>query len=67
MRVGAEPAQVLLREVDPAAVEVLADVAQEVGELEGEAERAGRRDGIRGRGRSTGSIISPMTAALPSM
>ena len=47
VRVGPEPAQVLLRQVDPAAVEVLADVAQEVGELEGEAERAGRPHGIR--------------------
>ena len=47
VRVGAEPAQVLLGHVDAAPVEVLADVAQEVGELEGEAERAGRRDGIR--------------------
>jgi hypothetical protein len=34
--VHAEPPQVLLRQIHPAEVEVLADVTQEVAELEGE-------------------------------
>jgi len=48
--VGAEAAQVGLRHVHPAAVEVLAHVAQEVGELEREAQRARRLAGRRGQG-----------------
>ena len=49
VRVGAEAAQVLLRHVDAAAVEVLADVAQEVGQLEGQPEGPRRARARRGR------------------
>ena len=67
-RVGAETAEVLLWDVDAAAVEVLADVAEEVGELERAAQVAGRsEDGRRPTGSRMGSIISPITAADPSM
>ncbi len=44
----AEAVEVLLRQVQAAAVEVLADVADEVGQLEGLAERGRRRRGLRG-------------------
>ena len=40
-RVTLEPREVLLRQVDAAAAQVLADVADEVGELERLSERAG--------------------------
>ena len=63
-----EVPQILLRQVDPAAVQILVHVAQEVGQLEGQSERPGRRLGLRaGRLAAPGSIISPITAAEPSM
>ena len=66
--IGAEAIEVLLRQVHAAAVEVLGDVAEEVGELERVPEVAG---GLAARpgssGSRIGSIISPITAAEPSM
>ena len=66
--VDPEPLEVGQGQVDPAAAEVLGDVTDEVGQLEGQTELAGR---LPGRGRSAGSrigsIIVPITAAEPSM
>ena len=45
LRGGAEAADIRLRQVDPSAIEVLADVAKEVRELEGDPEVAGVRRG----------------------
>ena len=67
VRVGAEAVEVLLRQVDAAPVEVLSDVAEEVGELERVAEVARRPRASGCSGSRIGSIISPMTAAEPSM
>jgi hypothetical protein len=62
-----EAGEVLQRQVDPTSVEVLGDVPDEVGQLEGDAQVHGRPAGVR-RGRlSTGSTIEPMTAADPCM
>ena len=67
--VDLEALEVVLGQVLAAAVEVLVDVAQEVGQLERLAEGAGRARGRRPgpRGSRIGSIISPITAAEPSM
>ena len=66
--VGTETAQVLEGEVHPPTVEVFAYVPQEVGDLKGNTQLAGGLEGRRHRlGPSTGSIISPITAAEPSM
>jgi hypothetical protein len=43
----AEPAQLVLRQVDATPVQILGDVAQEVGVLEGETERPGGRERLR--------------------
>ena len=64
----AEPVEVLLRQVDAAAAQVLGDVADEVGELEGLAEGARVRPAARSSsGSRIGTICSPMTAAEPCM
>ena len=71
--VDAEPLERLLRQVDPAAAQVLGDVADEVRELEGACR--GRWRAPRGRPSAVassarprmGSICSPMTAAEPHM
>ena len=55
-------------QVDPSALEVFVDVAQEVGELERLSERGGVRRGLlRGadRARAPEAICSPMTSAEP--
>ena len=41
LEVHPEAPQIILRHVDPGAVQILVDVAQEVGQLEGQTERAG--------------------------
>ena len=64
----AEPVEVLLRQVDPAAAQVLADVADEVRQLEGLAERLRRgRRRAASSGSRIGTICSPITAAEPYM
>ena len=70
LAVHAERRELLGGQVDPPAVEVLADVAQEVRELEGDAQRGRVRARPRRGGRrvpSTGSTCSPITAAEPCM
>ena len=60
--------EVLERQVDPAAAKVLADVADEVGELERDAEVPcvpADDVGLPGSGSRTGTICRPMTAAEP--
>ena len=62
LRVGAEALEVLLGQVDPAPVEVLGDVAEEVGELERVAEVARgrqRRRRLTARGSAASSRRSP--------
>jgi hypothetical protein len=63
----AEDPEVLHRQVDPAALEVLADVADEVGQLEGDAEVAayGSATSRGTSGSRTGTISRPITAAEP--
>ena len=65
VEVDAEASQVLLRQVHPAAVEVLVDVAQEVGQLEGQPERAGRRVRLRA-GRLAAPAASSPRSPRPS-
>jgi hypothetical protein len=63
-----EAGQVLGGQVDAAAGEVLGHVADEVGELEGQAELAGVLAGGGGLEDSRiGASMVPMTAAEPSM
>jgi hypothetical protein len=59
--------QFLSRQVEPPAFEVLADIAQEIGQLESRAERRGDGCGFRRSATvpSTGRICSPMTHAEP--
>ncbi len=67
--VDPEPPQVLLGQILAPTVQVLGDVAHEVRELEGETEIACRAERSRrgSVGSRIGSIISPITAADPSM
>ena len=67
-RVDPETPQVLLRHVLATPVEIFGDVAEEVGELERVAQVPGvGRRVRRAVGSRMGNIISPMTAAEPSM
>ena len=68
--VDAEGPQFVGGQVDAVAVEVFADVAQEIGELEGLAERGGCGFGLARRGTTvprTGSSCRPIAAADPRM
>ena len=66
--VDPEAVQVLGGQIDPAAGVVLAQVADEVGQLEGQAELAGVLPGPGGSAASRmGVIMVPMAAAEPSM